>query len=216
MCRGLGAKGTGADRDVDVAIHARANGRQRRCHRGLRLAAALALALRAGCRAAHCSARALRAAASTEPSRSRCRRRERARFELASGLPEPLIENYHARSILLVRSGEQAPGWIADDTIAVLVLVSVLSSTYGCGRTGTLPGRQIGTRRTARARPVQQPRDRLAGGLTARQAVQIKTIAGAVFEPATVLMIVAFLVSDGVRHRRADHRAVVMGAAGRC
>ena len=119
MCRGLGAKGTGADRDVDVAIHARANGRQRRCHRGLRLAAALALALRAGCRAAHCSARALRAAASTEPSRSRCRRRERARFELASGLPEPLIENYHARSILLVRSGEQAPGWIAGDTMVV-------------------------------------------------------------------------------------------------
>jgi hypothetical protein len=119
MPRSIGAKGTDADRDLDEAVHARANGRKRRCHRGLRLAAALALALRPGCRAAHCSARALRAAASTEPSRSRCRRRERARFELAGGLPEPLIENYHARSILLVRSGEQAPGWIAGDTIAV-------------------------------------------------------------------------------------------------
>ena len=63
-------------------------------------------------------------------------------------------------------------------------------------------------------RPVQQPRDRLAGA--ARQAEQIKMIAGAVFEPAIVRMIVAFLASDGVRHHRADHRAVVMGAAGRC
>jgi hypothetical protein len=116
--RSIGAKRTGADRDLDEAVQARSNGRKRRCYRGLRLAAALALALCAGCRAAHCSARALRAAASTGHSRSRCRRRERARFEVASGLPEPLIENYHARSILLVRSGEQGPGWIAGDTMA--------------------------------------------------------------------------------------------------
>jgi hypothetical protein len=42
-----------------------------------------------------------------------------SRFEQAGGLPEPLIENYHARSILLVRSGKQGPGLIAGDTIAV-------------------------------------------------------------------------------------------------
>src|SRR5258708_31177937 len=37
--RSIGAKGTGADRDLDEAVHARANGRKRRCCRGLRLAA---------------------------------------------------------------------------------------------------------------------------------------------------------------------------------
>jgi hypothetical protein len=89
--------------------HVRANGRKRRCYRGLRLAAALALALRSGCRAAHCGARALRAAASTEPSRSRCRRREGPRFELAGGLPEPLIENYHARSFVRHTGGVRLP-----------------------------------------------------------------------------------------------------------